>query len=70
MSTKTLIQPKRKAELQEILKGFGRETVKQEVIKIIMKLRDVPLKEAQNIKTIFPNEVKEIFNRFDYEIEA
>lgn len=70
MSTKKLIQPKRKAELQNLLQGFGRETVKKEVINVIMELRAVPLKEAQNVKTIFPKEVVEIFKRFDYEIEA
>jgi hypothetical protein len=70
MSTKKLLQPKRKAELQELLKGFGRETVKKEVISVVMELRKVPLKEARNIKTIFPKEVVEILSRFDYEIEA
>lgn len=70
MSTKKLLQPKRKAELQELLKGFGREIVKKEVINVVMELRKVPLKEARNIKTIFPKEVVEIFSRFDYEIEA
>jgi hypothetical protein len=68
--TKTLIQPKRKAELQDLLKGFGREAVRQEVINVIMDCRKVPLKEAQNIKTIHPKEVKIILERFDYEIEA
>lgn len=70
MSTKKLIQPKRKAELQNLLQGFGREAVKKEVINVIIELRGVPLKEAQNVKTIFPKEVAEIFKRFDYEIEA
>ncbi len=70
MSTKKLIQPKRKAELQNLLQGFGRETVKKEVINVIMELRAVPLKEAKNIKTIYPKEVAEIFKRFDYEVEA
>lgn len=70
MSTKKLIQPKRKAELQNLLKDFGRESVRKEVINVVMELRKVPLKEAQNVKTIYPAEVKEILNRFDYEIEA
>lgn len=70
MNTKKLLQPKRKAELQELLKGFGRELVKKEVISVVMELRKVPLKEARNIKTIFPKEVVEILSRFDYEIEA
>ena len=70
MSTKKLIQPKRKAELQNLLKDFGRESVRKEVINVVMELRAVPLKEAQNVKTIFPKEVVEIFKRFDYEIEA
>lgn len=66
--SKNLPQPKRKAELQEILKGYGRETVKKEVIQVIMDIRKVPLKEAQNIKTIYPSEVKVILQRFDYEL--
>lgn len=70
MTKKLLLQPKRKAELQDLLKGFGRETVRKEVITVVMELREVPLKEAQNIKTIYPNEVKEVLRRFDYEIEA
>lgn len=70
MTAKKLLQPKRKAELQNLLQGFGRETVRKEVISVVMELRKVPLKEAQNIKTIYPAEVKEILNRFDYEIEA
>jgi hypothetical protein len=67
---KNQIQPKRKAELQDILKGFGRVTVRQEVINVIIEVRKVPLKEAQNIKTLLPSEVKLILQRFDYEIEA
>ena len=65
---KTTIQPKRKAELMDLFKGFGREAVRKEVINVIMEARKVPLKEAQNIKTIFPAEVKLIFQRFDYEL--
>lgn len=70
MSVKKLLQPKRKAELQNLLQGFGREAVKKEVINVIMELRAVPLKEAQNVKTIYPKEVAEVLKRFDYEIEA
>ena len=70
MSNKNQIPPKRKAELQNLLKDFGRESVRKEVINVVMELRAVPLKEAQNVKTIFPKEVVEIFKRFDYEIEA
>lgn len=65
---KTTIQPKRKAELQDLLKGFGRETVKKTVIDVLIEVRKVPLKEAQNIKTIFPAEVKLILQHFDYEL--
>ncbi|WP_163398163.1 hypothetical protein [Flavobacterium fluviatile] len=65
---KTTIQPKRKAELQDLLKGFGREVVRKEVINVIMEVRQVPLKEAQNIKTIKPGEVVLILKRFDYEL--
>ncbi|MEN2415529.1 hypothetical protein [Flavobacterium mesophilum] len=66
--TRSLLQPKRKAELQDLLKGFGRETVKNTVIEVIVELRKVPKKEAQNIKTVYPAEVKEILHRFDYEL--
>ena len=69
-TTTNMIQPKRKAELQELLKGYNYKLVRKEIISVVMDLRKVPLKEAQNIKTITPPEVKEILKRFDYELTA
>lgn len=65
MSQLTVPQPMRKAELNELLKGFGRRLVAKEIIEVIVENRKVPEKEAKNIKTLYPKEVTTILSRFE-----
>jgi hypothetical protein len=60
---------KRKAEIQEILRGFNRETVRKDIIEVIQELRKVSRKEACDVKMLYPNEVKEIYSRYKIEVE-
>ena len=61
----TIPQPMRKAELNELLKGFGRRLVAKEIIEVIKENRKVSEKEAKDTKTVYPNEVAAILSRFE-----
>lgn len=65
MPQTTVPQPLRKAELKELLKGFGRRLVVKEINEVIVENRKVPEKEAKNIKTLYPKEVTAILSRFE-----
>jgi hypothetical protein len=54
----------RKSELQELLKGFSKRIVRKEIQEVIVDVRNVSIKEAKDIKTLYPSEVQEVLNRF------
>ena len=64
MQQLTKPQPLRKAELKELLNGFPKRTVRAEINDVIASVRKVPLKEAKDIKTLYPGEVDEVLKRF------
>lgn len=67
MQDNTISGPKRKSELHQILKTYwNHKRRRAEFIEVIMEVRKVPKKEASNTQTVFPQEVDEIFKRFDY----
>jgi len=59
----TAPQTLRKAELNEILKGYPFRERRKEIIDVLMEFRKVSKKEAMDIKTIRPSEVQEVINR-------
>ena len=63
MST-TKIEGKRKKEIAEMLKAFNSRTVRREVNEVIMEMRNCPLKEAKDTKTLFPSEVEAVLKKF------
>lgn len=64
MQQLTTPQALRKAELRELLNGFPDRTVRAEINDVIATVRKVPLKEAKDIKTLYPGEVEEVLKRF------
>lgn len=58
------IEGKRKNEIAEILKAFNSRTVRNEVNAVIMEMRQCPLKEAQDTKTLYPSEVEAVLKKF------
>jgi hypothetical protein len=72
MSITSNIPPKTKKELQLLLRKFGytRDGIKEDIISVIMEFRKVPRKQAGDIKTVKPQEVRELFRILDYEYIA
>jgi len=59
-----IIAGKRKKEIKEMLNAFNERTVRSEINAVLMQMREVPLKEAQDIKTLYPSEVEAVLRRF------
>lgn len=60
----TKVAGKRKSEMFKILSVFSEETVRKEMIETIMISRNVPEKEAKDVKTLFPSEVEAVLKKF------
>ena len=58
------IAGKRKSEVFEILGAFAQDTVRKEMIEVIVSMRKVPEKEARDTKTLFPSEVEAVLKKF------
>ncbi|MFN3753319.1 hypothetical protein [Flavobacterium sp.] len=59
-----LIKPQKKSALFHILREFNTETVRTEINKIIKECRQCSLKEAGDVKTLKPTEVKLVLEKF------
>ena len=57
-------QPMTKKELLNKFRIFGRLTVKTTIWEILKESRDIPLKEAKNIKGLKASEVKKVHEHF------
>ncbi len=55
----------RKAELKELLKGFGRRQIVNSINEIISKQMNISMEEAKKMKTIKPSIVKIILLKFE-----
>jgi exopolyphosphatase/pppGpp-phosphohydrolase len=58
-------QAMRKGELIKLLKKFSERTVRNEMLSVIQERRSVPIKEARDIKVLYPSEVKAVLERFE-----
>ena len=63
-TTTTKIAGKRKKEIAEMLIAFNSRTVRSEINNVIMEMRKCPLKEAQDVKTLYPSEVEAVLEKF------
>ncbi|WNM19270.1 hypothetical protein [Flavobacterium capsici] len=64
-----IYQPQRKADIYEALKPISLLEIRAEIIEVIMELRNCPEKQAKDVKTLYPNEVAEVYRRFKMDID-
>lgn len=55
----------RKAEIYDLLKGFGRKVIQNSINETISNEMNIPIKEAKKMKTIKPSIVKIILKEFE-----
>jgi ribose 5-phosphate isomerase len=55
----------RKAEIQDLLKGFGHNSIRSKIIEILSKEMNITIEEARNMKTLRPSIVKIILSNFE-----
>ena len=55
----------RKAEIQELLKGFSKRLIKATINEIVSKEMNISIEEAKKMKTIKPSIVKIILLEFE-----
>lgn len=58
-----VLRAMRKAELMEVFKDYPQRQRRREIIEVIVEIRQVSLKEAQDVKTLKPREVEEVYKR-------
>ncbi len=57
-------EPMTKQQLLDKFKVFGRETVRRNIWEVLVSSREIPLKEAKNIKALKKSEVKKLHELF------
>jgi len=57
-------EPMTKQQLLDKFKVFGRETVRRNIWEVLISSREIPLKEAKNIKALKKSEVKKLHELF------
>lgn len=57
-------EPMTKQQLLDKFKVFGRETVRRNIWDVLVSSREIPLKEAKNIKALKKSEVKKLHELF------
>jgi hypothetical protein len=55
----------KKSEVVKLLNKFSEKTVRYEMLNAIRERREVSLKEARDIKVLFPSEVQAVLERFE-----
>ena len=63
--TQFTVQAMRKSEVYRLLNKFAEKTVRSEMLIVISERRSIPLKEARDVKVLFPSEVQAILERFE-----
>ena len=59
------VQAMKKSEVVKLLNKFSEKTVRYEMLNAIQERRNIPLKEARDIKVLFPSEVQAVLQRFE-----
>lgn len=57
-------EPMTKQQLLDKFKVFGREAVRRNIWEVLVSSREIPLKEAKNIKALKKSEVKKLHELF------